>query len=143
MQLVLSQLRTTYHLVKVAGGNFLQPLLPALLAALKFYMVAGLPGRPDIVVPLPSAASGWVKLYNNVLHYEYFSQFQMSQSQERRDALVRWQSHSLSATSSDHSTHWPQSLCQHPPPPTVKCLTVSHRTPPSPRPFPASCVTRL
>lgn len=34
-------------------------------------MVTGLPGQPDAVVPLPAAASGWVKLYNNTLHYAY------------------------------------------------------------------------
>ena len=56
MQLVLSQLRTACRLVKAASEGFLQPLLPALLAGLKFYMTTGLPGRPDVVVPLPAAA---------------------------------------------------------------------------------------
>ena len=70
MQLVLSQLRTTSHLVKAAGECFLQPLLPALLAGLKFYMATGLPGQPDVVVPLPAAASECVELFHNALHCE-------------------------------------------------------------------------
>lgn len=41
----------------MAGETFLQPLLPSLLAGLKFYMTTGLPGQPVTVAPLPPAAS--------------------------------------------------------------------------------------
>ena len=57
LQLALSQLRAVCSLVEVAGEAFIQPLLPILLAALKFYRTTGLRSQPSCTAPLPQAFS--------------------------------------------------------------------------------------
>ncbi|CAI8024384.1 HEAT repeat-containing protein 6 [Geodia barretti] len=55
-KLVLSQLRAIHSILRTTSETSLLPLLPDLLAGLRFFMATGLPGQPSAVTPLPYAS---------------------------------------------------------------------------------------